>query len=79
MYSSYHYAGWCYVSLTSTSPDININKVTALILSYELLTWLIIIAIMSCVIGYIMLYCYKKKNVYACGCCSKQAVANNVS
>ena len=70
--------GWCYVSLSPTSPDVNVNESLALFLSYELWTFIIIGLIIFCVTSYVVVHCCKKHPELHCGLCpDNPAVTNN--
>ena len=52
--------GWCYVSFTPDTRSKIHQRHLELTLSYELWTWLIIGAIILCVLLYIFVQCCKK-------------------
>ena len=54
------YVGWCYVSLSATSPDVKVSAVAALILGYELWTWLAFALIIVFSVCYVAVFKYRK-------------------
>ena len=56
------HAGWCYVSLSATSPEVKVSSLAVLILGYEIWTWLSLLGIILFSLCYVGIYRYRKRN-----------------
>ena len=54
------HTGWCYISLLPTEPDVKFDEKLVLPLSYESWTWLILMIIFICIVGYAVVFCYSR-------------------